>query len=250
MDSSATHNELVATKTATELALEAVAQGTVEAEKYLAAVKDFVIDSPEMYEIAAAELTNIRNTEKNLEELRDKIVRPLNTEVKSVNAKFKAPAAILADAKAVLGPKMNAYEAQDRIEREARERKAAADRDEAARIAAEQLAEAQASGDAEAVHAAEVSLAMAEIDVGGIAGHSLDRGGHSKRVTWTSEVLRLPLLLRYIADSLERGEETFNNTVDIKPGQLNKFADATKGTVAIPGVKFHREEKLIAVARS
>lgn len=249
METLATPNAL-AVNNATEKALMAVAAGTVEAQKYLDSVKAYTIDSVEMYELGVNELSNIRAAEKNLEELRDSIVRPLNTEVKKINAVFKPPALMLAEAKNVLGPKMNTFEARERIEREARERKAAADRDEAARVAAEALAQAQAAGDAESVHAAEVNLAMAEIDVGGIASSHLDRGGHSKRVYWATEIVSLPLLLRYLADSIEKGETTFNNTVDIKLGQLNKFADDTKGASPIPGVKFSSTEKMIAVSRS
>jgi hypothetical protein len=201
---------------------EIMAQG----RQYVEAVKAYNIDSPEMFEVATNEMSLIRSAEKRLEDARDGMVRPLNTIVKKINGTFKPAAELLAQAKAIIGPKMIAYE--DRI---AAERRAA---------------EAAAAKQVEVVGLDEAfSGALATVEVAA-ADHAPDRSGHARRERYVAKIVSMPALLRYIADSLEKGEPTFEGAVDIKPGVLNNLGNATKGVFKIPGVEYTIEKKIIA----
>jgi hypothetical protein len=214
----------------------------------------FVIDSPAMYEVGALTLTEIRQREKVLEEEREKIVKPMNTALAAVRNLFKAPAETLAQAKKILGDKMVAYDAKVKAEREAQEKAAADLRRKAQEEAESQMAEAEEKLKAGAISdeqfmAAASTASLAAIDVPvAIAAAPLQKMGHAQRKSVKAEVTSLPQLLRHIADSLEKGEKTFDNTVDIKVGQLNAFGKATQGSVVIPGVRWVEDTKFIARA--
>ena len=254
MDKLAPPEEILSTPLELSIDVNPPANLMAMAHKYVADCDAFVVDSAVMYEVAMTELGNIRTAEKRIEEERDARVRPRNTAVRQVNALFKMPAELLAKAKAKLSPKVLAFETQERIRREAEEKLALetrrAEQAEAQRkleIAQEEAK--QPGADMGKLLDAEIEAATADLSITiPSAADPLDRQGHAKKVTWKGEVVDLPAFLHYVADSIKDGNETFNNTVEIKIGQINKFADATKGMSAIPGLKFSKHESIIARA--
>lgn len=216
----------------------------------LTVAEAYVIDSREMYDIASQQLVDIRKLEKDAEAARTKITGPLNTALKNTNALFKPIAEKCDRAKRLLGAKMIAFEDAERARVRAAEL-AAAEKARLEQEAAEQkLAEATqalADGTMEPDAFEEVAGDAMAAAVATSIGHveeRLDRGGHARRDRFTAEVVDLPKFLRHLADLLEKGDPTFDNTIDIKVGQLNKFADATQGSVALPGVKYTKQSNL------
>lgn len=223
-----------------------------ESKGNLATAEAYIIDSREMFDIAADQLRAIRQLEKDAEAARVKITGPLNLALKNTNALFKPIATACDQAKRKLGAKMVAFEDQERarvraaehaaLERQRQEQEAA---DAALAEATQALSEGKIAPEEFEQVAGEAMVAQVAVSVGHVAD-PVDRGGHARRTRWTAEVTDLPAFLRYLADRLEAGDPTFDNTVDIKVGQLNKFADATSGSVAIPGVTYQRESSFAA----
>ncbi len=128
------------------------------AQRTLDGANSMVIDSHEMYQIAGDDLAGIKRRQKELEEQRTGIVKPLNEAVKRINDLFRAPMEFLTQAEGILKRRMLNYtDEQDRLRRaeEARlraeaEERAAAERrrietqrradEERARIETERLA--------------------------------------------------------------------------------------------------------------
>jgi hypothetical protein len=214
----------------------------------------YVIDSPEMFEVAAEQLAAIRKAEKEVEEAQVKITKPLHDAKTAAIALFKPISNMLAAAKQQLGRKMIAYEDIEKARVRAAETAALMQRQ--AEIAAaqgklEETTVALQAGTAtiadmqEAitdVMVAEVSLPVAHVEA------PVTRGGHARTKRWVAEIVSLPLLLRYLADRLEAGDPVFDNTVDIKLGQLQAFAASSQGKLAIPGVSFTSVDNMTARA--
>lgn len=223
-----------------------------ESKSGLAVAEAYIIDSREMYDIAAQQLTDIRRLEKDAETARTTITGPLNVALKNTNALFKPIAAACDRAKRMLGAKMVAYEDAERARVRAAEQAALEEQrraTEAAEAKLAEAAEAMSKGDmsteefesvAGDAMAAAVSVPVSHVEA------PPERGGHARRDRWTAEVEDLPAFLIHLAGLLRKGDPTFDNTVDIKIGQLNKFADATQGSVPIPGVKYTKQSTLAA----
>ena len=158
---------------------------TQASEAALSSAKDLVIDSADMYQIAAEELREIKAMQKRVEEQRTKITVPLNAALKAVNDLFRAPAAFLVQAEAAVKKPMVEWtteqerlaavarrEAEEQARKE-RERLAAIQREaeeaqrraaEASRKAHEEAQRLAAAGDAAAAVAAQQEAqAQAEV---------------------------------------------------------------------------------------
>ena len=104
------------------------------AQAFLVTAKHIVIDSHEMYQVAADELAAIKGKVKGLEEQRTKLVAPLNQVVKDINAMFKPPMDFLTQAESTIKRSMLTYQEDvDRRRREEEARARAAAEAEAAR---------------------------------------------------------------------------------------------------------------------
>lgn len=220
---------------------EQVASLVAQAEAY-------VIDSPEMHQIALETLTEIRNREVTIEAEREKISKPLHTAWTNTNAFFKKFSDPLATAKTVMSNKVLAYEAAERKKREAAEAAAAAERAaEQAKAEAELTAAAEAvaagePGAEDALEAAQVAAWLADTAVPVVAaGADLEKGGHARRLKWSGEVVDRTAFYRFLADN---PASPIGDAVDIKAGPLNKFAEATKGSIKVPGVRFSSTETI------
>lgn len=88
------------------------------AQRALTSANSIVIDSHEMYQIGAEDLANIKRRQKDLEEQRTGIVKPLNEAVKRINDMFRAPMDFLTQAEGILKRRMIGYTTeQDRLKR-------------------------------------------------------------------------------------------------------------------------------------
>ncbi len=157
----------------------------LQSEAALSSAKDLVIDSADMYQIAAEELREIKAMQKRVEEKRTAITVPLNAALKAVNDLFRAPAAFLVQAEAAVKKPMVEWtneqerlaavarrEAEEQARKE-RERLAAIQREaeeaqrraaEASRKAHEEAQRLAAAGDAAAAVAAQQEAqAQAEV---------------------------------------------------------------------------------------
>ena len=106
------------------------------AQDALSTAQAYVIDSPDMYQLAAGELMQVMALKKTGESQRTAITGPMNAALKAVNAHFKSPMEWLDLAEQTLKRAMLKYqqdeERKQREEQQRREREAAAER---ARIA-------------------------------------------------------------------------------------------------------------------
>lgn len=118
------------------------------AQRALTSANSIVIDSHEMYQIGAEDLANIKRRQKELEEQRTGIVKPLNEAVKRINDMFRAPMDFLTQAEGILKRRMLAYTDEQERKRRVEEAKLRAEAD---RRAAEERAriEAQRRADEE-----------------------------------------------------------------------------------------------------
>lgn len=130
-----------------QLSLPASADLTTPAQHTLAFIQDFAITSAEDYGLAADELKTIKARQKSIEEKRTGITDPMNKALRAINALFKGPGELLDQAEQLLKSKMLSYEQEQR------------------RIAAEQLARAEAAAAAERKRLADEAAArQAEAD--------------------------------------------------------------------------------------
>lgn len=221
----------------------------------LEVAKVYTIDSREMYDIATVTLSEIREAEKKAETLRKSVADPLHKAWKNTNALFNPILDQLADAKRVLGGKMIQFENAERARVQAAEQAAAAQRERDMAATEAKLHEVtkdfeEGRASVEELQAAATDALVAETAMPvAPTEDKLHRGGHARIERWTvAEITSVPALLRYLADRLESGDPTFDNTVDFKLGQLNAFAQSTSGSVAVPGVRFEKQQTLSARA--
>ena len=220
-----------------------------------------VIDSNEMYEIANDMLATVHSKSKELEARKQSITKPMNEALTAVRRLFKPAEEALDVAKSTLKRKMIDYQSQVEAERRKAEAEAERQRQEEIAAAAAEAAAAEAaveraveSGDTEAFVEASNAMVRAEdkqLEAEVATPHVVatarpSSGGHAMGKTWKAEVTDLPAFLRFMADELEKGDQRFDKTLDLKLGQLHSFGKATKGTVSIPGVTFHEEKTLAA----
>jgi hypothetical protein len=219
------------------------------------------IDSNDMYEIANDLLSNAHAKLKELEAKEKSITDPISAGLKAVRDLFRKPKENLEVTKTTLKRKMLAYQTKIEEERKAAEAEVERQRQadiEAARqeaVAAEaEVDKAVDAGDTAAlteaanrlVEAEDAALAAEVATPHVVATAKPSSGGHALGKTYKAEIIDLPKFLRHMADLIEKGDAKFDKTVDIKMGQLNQFAKATKGTVPIPGIKFVEEKTLAA----
>lgn len=247
------------------------------AQDALSTAKSYVIDSPEMYELAADELQQIKALQKNVETQRTAITGPMNAALKAVNALFKAPGDWLDEAEKILKRSMLSFQQEE--ERKRREAQRIADEaaaKERARIAAEAAA-AQARADAEAEElrkqaeqakqtgdvetAARLeSQAESRVEEGAVAVQELAQTkelisaptatvavpkvrGLSTRKVWKVEITDKLAFVRYIVAHPE-----YLELVEANVPALNKIGLALKQACPIDGVRVFEDEQLASRA--
>lgn len=247
------------------------------AQDALATAKAYVIDSPEMYEMAASELQQIKTLQKGVEKQRTDITGPMNAALKAVNALFKAPSDWLDQAEAVLKRSMLGYQqAEEAKRREAQRIAEAAAAAERARIAAaaaaaeaaaraeaealrKQAEEAKKQGDIESA-ARLASQAESRVEEGAVTVQELAQtkelisaptvekaipkvSGLSMRRVWKVEVTDKLAFVKYIAEHPEYLELVEPNTPAV-----NKLGLALKQACPLAGVRVYEDEQLASRA--
>jgi hypothetical protein len=187
------------------------------ARKALEIASAFKVDSDTMYEMAGSELKEIKAKRNQLDALRKSMTAPLDESKKKIMDFFRQPLDWLDDAEAAIKRGMLTFkQAQERKEREERERAAA----EAKRIADEIKAKNPDAPPPVVIVAPPVTKAPPKVS------------GVSTRLVWKARVTDLLLVPReYLV---------------VDEAKLGAMARATKGTVSIPGVEFYSEEVMAA----
>lgn len=182
-----------------------------KAQTALTGATGFVIDSSDMYDIAADDLRYVKALQKEVEEKRTSITGPLNQAVKAVNDLFRAPKERLEQAEATLKRAMVAWTTeQERLAIEARrvaEEAARAERarmEEAARQAQTEAEMAAEAGDMEAAaiaqaHAEAAALTAQVVTIAPAVEVPTKVAGISGRVAYSAEVVDLMELVRAVA---------------------------------------------------
>ena len=207
-----------------------------EAETTLTLAKEYLIDGPEMYGLAAEELKAIKSKARDLDEMRKSMTRPLDDAKKRIMDFFNKPLAFLTEAESLIKRSMLTYDReQERKRKEEEDRLRAAARAEQERLqkeAEEKAAQLAADGKTEqAIEAAVVPvvpLPTVHVEQPKIAGIS-------RRQNWKARVV----------DPMKVPRQFL--TVDEKA--LNAYAKATKGEVPVDGVEFYAEDVIAAGAR-
>ncbi len=200
------------TKATVTYDLATAQQLEVNADGALVSLREFIIDSADMYEIAGEELRNAKANQKEVEAARVSITKPLNDALKAANAVFAKPAAKWLQAEATIKSAMLTYkEKQDELAREA-QRVA----DQAAKVqrfalmaeAAQAFQAAQIAADAgdmdahaEALEAAEAANTMSEVLTHTPTAVAAPKvAGISTRMTYTANVSDLKALVEAVAE--------------------------------------------------
>lgn len=247
------------------------------AQDALTTAKAYVVDSPEMYQLAADELQQIKTLQKSVETQRTNITGPMNAALKAVNALFKAPAEWLDQAESILKRSMLAYQREEERKRmeeqQQREREAAAERARIAEAAAaeqaraqqeaealrKQAEQAQKTGDVEAAARLETQ-AEARQEQGAMVAQELAQtkelisaltvekavpkvSGISTRKVWKVEVVDKLAFIKYVAEHPE-----YLELVEANTPALNKIGLALKQACPIAGVRVFEDSQLASRA--
>lgn len=207
-----------------------------EAETTLTLAKEYLIDGPEMYGLAAEELKAIKSKARDLDEMRKSMTRPLDDAKKRIMDFFNKPLSFLTEAESLIKRSMLTYDReQERKRKEEEDRLRAAARAEQERLqkeAEEKAAQLAAEGKTEqAIEAAVVPV----VPLPTVHVEQPKVAGISRRQNWKARIV----------DQMKVPRQFL--TVDEKA--LNAYAKATKGEVPVDGVEFYAEDIIAAGAR-
>ncbi|MEX3859676.1 hypothetical protein AB3X94_37435 [Paraburkholderia sp. BR10923] len=195
-----------------------------------AVANDYVIDSQDMYEYAAHQLTVYKQQAEALEARRTAITGPMNVALRNVNALFKPVSEKLEEASRLLRSRMLEWTRREQ-QRIAAEN---AERERQARVLREEL-EARAKAAAQGGRAEEAFALSQSIDVMSAPVQPVQPAkvqGVSTRQVWTAECTDLHALVAYVAAHPE-----YLNLLQINQTALTALAKAQKKALAIPGVR-------------
>lgn len=243
-----------------------------ETQGELGMARTMVINSPQMFELAATDLKRIKARIVALEETRKAITRPLDEAKSNVMELFRIPVETLKSAEGALKQSMLTYtQEQQRIAaeqqrlveeaaRKERERMAAEARrlEQEAAVAAAEAAQAASQQDTDPIAAIEAEqrterAAALQMEAQAVAATAemivapkVDVAapvvkGISTRKTYTAEVVDIVALCRHIAEHPEH-----QNLVKADTTALKQMATALKENMNIPGVKLVINESLAA----
>ena len=208
-----------------------------EAESTLTLAKEYVIDGPEMYGLAADELKSIKAKAKDLDEMRKSMTRPLDDAKKRIMDFFNKPLSFLTEAESLIKRSMLTYDREQerkRQEEEARLRELARQEQERLRKEAEEKAAALiAEGKAE--EAAEIKQDVPVVPLPTVRTEQPKVAGISRRQVWKARVIDPTKVPR---DYLMVNEKA-----------LDALAKSTKGEIKVDGVEFYAEDIIAAGAR-
>lgn len=253
------------------------AQLSTGAQRMLRMVEQMPVSNDEEYGLAGDELKAIKAKANALETQRISITKPMNDALRAVNALFKAPGELLAQAENVIKRKMIAYdtererqaaeerrraeeaaaaerrrlEEQARVAREAAEaeqRRLAAEAEAAAR-AGDEAAAAQARAQAEtvqqnaALEAAAIENVAAVIVAPAVVDAKVKVVGVSTAKSWDFEVTDLLAMVRYVAANPQH-----INVLKADEVRLRALVKAMGENLPIDGVRVFEKRTMRAAA--
>jgi len=200
------------------------------------------IKSAEECEAAGEDLKSIKARQKQLEDARTSITKPLVDVQRAVNNLFRTPQDTLIEAERIIKRGILTYqEVEDRKHLEMEAAAAQALRKEREKLET-QAARAQASGKFEVAEALRVSAAVMPERME-IATTVAKITGLSSRSTWRAEVTDKSALIAHVA-----GHPEWLNLLEPNMTALNGLARSQKSALALPGVKAVEERQLAARA--
>ena len=207
-----------------------------ETEVVVAQAQAFTIATITDYQLAGMELKVIKGRMKELDDLRKSLTRPLDEAKKRIMALFTPAEDRLKKAENLIKRAMLGYQQEQerkRQEEEARLRKIAEDEQRRRdALAAKQAEKARARGNEE--RAQEILENVPIIPTPVVLKEQPKVKGIATREIWKFRVVNVSLLPREYM--LPNGK------------MLLAFAQATKGTIPVPGVEFYSEE-IVAAGR-
>ena len=216
---------------------------TQSADRVLAVAKAIKVDSPEMAEIAAAELVNIKARAKDLDEERKRITKPMDDAKKAVMDIYKPAIERLGQAETALKDAISSYQKdQRRLADMAAAEAARKAREDAQKLAAkaEKMEDKGKAEDAEALRNIAAMTAAAPRAVA--APPKL--AGVSTRKVWKANVTDRAAAIKALADN-----PAYQHLLTIDESALNKLAAAMKNPNSpIPGVVFYEDSVISARA--
>ncbi len=194
-------------------------------------------------EAAGEDLKLIKARQKQLEEARTTITKPLLEAQRAINQFFRGPQETLAQAEQIVKHGILRFqEAEERLRRQAEASAAEALRKErealeSAAIVAERtgkVEEAEALRSSAASMPERMQLPAAQSRMSGIAARSV----------WRAELTDKGAFIRYVAEHPE-----WLHLVEANATALNGLARSQKSALCLPGVKVFEEKQLAASAR-
>lgn len=207
-----------------------------DAQLVLSSANAYQIDSPQVYQLAADELKAIKAKAKDLDDRRKAITKPLDEAKARVMDLFRRPLEILTQAEGILKRAMLGYQQeQERKQREAEaeaRRLAAAEEERLRKEAEKQAKKLEKKGDVAAAEATRAAAAAVQVPVVAPVVEAPKAKGISTRTVWKARVVQ-PLVVprEYLL---------------VDESKLAKLAQATQGTVTVPGVEFYSEQVMAA----
>lgn len=217
------------------------------------------IDSPEMLQLAAAELQTIKRRADEIEELRLSLTRPLDESKKRIMAMFKPAQDRLEQAGGMIRNGVIRYQAAEREKQDKARREAEAaarsererlerERQEAERIAAEAAAAGNAEAAAEAQAVADEAAALQELaEVAPVTLPTIEAPkviGIATRQNWKVEITDFRALVIAAGKAAEQGDDTMLAYLAADSKALLGVARALKAAARIPGVRVYAEDGL------
>ncbi|NMV36955.1 hypothetical protein [Ralstonia insidiosa] len=247
-----------------------------QANSALEMAKAYTIDSPQVRDLAARELTKIKGLQKDVDTKRKSITQPIDAAKKAVMDLFRAPTDYLEQAEVLLKKAIQTYDREQerkRIEEQARAEELA--RQERARMEAEAAAaEAAAQAEAQAIQRqAEQAAAAGDVEaaarLNAEAESRVEQGaaeaatlqqtatlitapvvasiqqtkGVSTRTVWKAEITDKLALIRYVAEHPE-----YVDLLDGNMPAINKIALALKKNCPLAGVRVFEDSVIAARA--
>lgn len=246
------------------------------AERALASAKVFVVDGPEVRDLAVKDLTRVKGLQKDLDATRKSITQPIDAAKKAVMDLFRSPTTYLEQAEVLLKKAIQTYDraeeqkrlaAQAAAEETARQERARLVAEAAARTAAaeaeaqaiqRQAEQAAAAGDVEAAArlnaeaesrveqgAAEVATLQttATLVTAPTVAAPVRTAGVSTRKVWKAEVNDKLALVRFVAAHPE-----YVDLLDANMPAINKIALALKANCPLAGVHVFEDDVIAARA--
>lgn len=180
---------------------------TTRADRALAFIEAFQVDSAENYGLAADELKAIKTKAASIEQQRTSLTVPLNNVLRGINDLFRGPADTLAKGEKLLKGKMLAWDQeQERLAAAERKRAEDAARAERERIAAE-AAERQRIAD-EATAAAAAAAKKGDTEAAAVAQAAADRANAESQTLATTAQLVVAAPVATIEKTAAKGIST------------------------------------------